>query len=84
MSGIVFVGMGVLTLSLALGNRLAMSSGMQVSINIWLTKFTRSIQGITTLLPESWWAVLFALFFFGLTVRVIYLFRKEQPYESKQ
>lgn len=84
MSGIVFVGMGALTLSLALGNRLAMSSGMQVSINIWLTKFMRSIQGITTLLPESWWAVLFALFFLGLTVRVIYLFRKEQPYESKQ
>ncbi len=84
MSGIVFVGMGALTLSLALGNRLAMSSGTQVTINIWLTKFMRSTQGFTALLPESWWAVLFALFFLGLTIRVIYLFRKEQSYESKQ
>lgn len=84
MSGIIFVGMGLLTISLALGNRLAAHAGYQVSINIWLTKFMKSIQGITTLLPESWWAVLVALFFLGLIVRVIYLFKREHSYESKQ
>lgn len=84
MSGIIFVGMGILTISLALGNRLAVHAGYQVSINIWLTKFMKSIQGITTLLPESWWAVLVAFFLLGLIARVIYLFTHEQPYESKQ
>lgn len=83
-SGLVFIGMGVLTAWLALGNKLAMQSGLQVSINIWTTKFLQSIQGIIDLLPQSWWAVLFTLFFLGLTARVIYLFRKEQSYESKQ
>ncbi len=83
-SGLVFIGMGVLTTWLALGNRLAMQSGLQVSINIWTTKFLQSIQGVIDLLPQSWWAALFALFFLGLTARVIYLFRKEQSYESKE
>ncbi len=83
-SGILFIGMGVLTAWLALGNKLAMRSGAQVTINIWATKFLNAIKGFTDLLPQSWWAALFALFFLGLTVRVIYLLRKEQPYESKQ
>lgn len=84
MSGIIFLGMGLLTAWLALGNRLAVHSGVQVSINIWLTKLLNSIKGVTTLLPESWWAVLVALFFLGLTARVIYLVRKEQSHEPKQ
>ncbi|MEK7637560.1 MAG: cytochrome c biogenesis protein CcdA [Patescibacteria group bacterium] len=83
-SGLLFIGMGVLTTWLALGNRLAMRSSLQVSINVWTTKFLHSIQGVVDLLPQSWWAALFALFFLGLTARVIYLFRKEQSYEPKQ
>ncbi|MBI4089917.1 MAG: hypothetical protein HY421_00775 [Candidatus Kerfeldbacteria bacterium] len=84
MSGAVFTAMGILTIWLALGNRLAVHSGFQVSINIWLTKFAKSIQGVTNLLPESWWAALVALSFVGLIARVIYLFKREQSYESKQ
>lgn len=83
-SGIIFVGMGVLTISLARGNRLAVHSSFQTSVNIWMTKLTKSIQGFTALLPESWWAALIVLFFLGLTIRVIYLLRKEQSYASKQ
>lgn len=83
LSGIIFVGMGILTLSLALGNRLAVHSSVQVSINIWLTKFLNSIKGVTALLPESWWAVLVALFFLGLIARVLYIIKHEQSYETK-
>ena len=83
-SGLVFIGMGVLTAWLAFGNKLAMQSGLQVSINIWTTKFLNSIKGITDLLPQSWWAVLFVFFFLGLAARVIYLFKREQSYEQKQ
>jgi cytochrome c biogenesis protein CcdA len=83
LSGIIFVGMGVLTLSLALGNRLAVHSSFQTSVNIWMTKLINAVQGVTSLLPESWWAALIALFFLGLTTRVIYLFKKEQSYEQK-
>lgn len=83
-SGLVFVGMGALTTSLALGNRLAMQSGLQVSINIWTTKFLQSIQGIIDLLPQSWWAVLFVVFFLGLILRAVYLIIHEQHHESSK
>lgn len=82
MSGIIFLGMGALTLSLALGNRLAVHSGLQLSINIGLTKLLTKLNGVIALLPESGWALVFALFFLGLVVRVIYLLRKEKSYES--
>ena len=83
LAGIVFVGMGALTLSLALGNRLSMQSDLQTSINIWVTKLMNAGRGIVELLPEAWWAVLIILLFLGLTARVVYLLNKEKAYEPK-
>lgn len=83
-SGMLFIGMGFLTAWLAFGNKLAMRSSAQITINIWATKVINAIKGLTDSLPQSWWAALFGLFFLGLTARVIYLFRKEQSYESSQ
>ncbi len=83
-AGALFVGMGLLTVSLALGNRLAVHSSAQLSINIALTKFLRSIEGFVTLLPQWGWAVLVALGFVGLVLRVIYLIKQEQSNAPKQ
>ncbi len=81
-AGIIFIGMGALTLTLAMGNRLASHAGYQVTINIALTKFLQAIQGVVDLLPQAGWATVFVLFFIALFLRVIYLFRKEQHHES--
>lgn len=80
-AGIIFIAMGALTLTLAMGNRLAAHAGYQVTINIALTQFLHAIQGIIDLLPQAGWAVVFVLFFIALLLRVIYLFRKEQRHE---
>lgn len=84
LSGIIFVGMGILTVSLALGNRLAVHSGLQTSINIELTKILKSLNGVISLLPESWWAVIAGLFFLGLIARVTYLFKQESHESQKK
>lgn len=82
LSGIIFLGMGILTAWLALGNRLTMRTGYQVTINAWVTKLLNAIRGFTSLLSETGWAIVFVLFFIGLTARVVYLLRKERTNES--
>lgn len=81
-AGVIFFGIGILTLSLAVSNRLQMQSAYQTSINAAITKFLQGIQGVVDLLPQSGWAAVFALFFVAILIRVIFLFRKEQHHES--
>ncbi|MBI4092614.1 MAG: hypothetical protein HY420_01690 [Candidatus Kerfeldbacteria bacterium] len=83
-AGTMFVGIGILITSLALGNRLAVHSDFQVTLNIWLTKLTKGLSGMIGLLPEWAWALVFILFFIGLLSRALYLIKQERSYESKQ
>ncbi|MBI5230510.1 MAG: hypothetical protein HY981_04410 [Candidatus Magasanikbacteria bacterium] len=81
-SGIMFMVMAVVTMSLAFSNRLTMQSSLQVDVNIYLTNLFNSVRGFITLLPEYAWAALFLLLFIGLIAKTIYLFKKEK-YEQK-
>ncbi len=82
MSGIIFIGMGILITTLALGNRLAVHAGYQITVNVWLTKLLNALKGITGLLPESGWAMVVALFFLGLIIRALSILKKERSHEK--
>lgn len=81
-SGIMFVAMAIVTMSLAFSNNLNMRSAYQVDINIYLTKLFNSIRGVVALLPEYAWAIIFLLLLIGLIVKTFYIFKKE-TYEQK-
>ncbi|MBI2443867.1 MAG: hypothetical protein HYV42_01325 [Candidatus Magasanikbacteria bacterium] len=82
-SGLVFIAMGILTISLAFTNQLTMRSGFQVSVNIYLTKLLNALQGVVTLLPEYGWALLFIGLLVALLIKIIFILKKES-YEQKQ
>lgn len=77
-AGLMFVGMAIVTMSLAFANRLNMRSAYQVDINIYLTKLFNSLRAVVTFLPEYIWAVIFLSLFIGLIAKVIYLIKKEK------
>lgn len=81
-SGIMFVIMAILTMSLAFTNKLSVHSAYQIDINIYLTKLFNSVRAVVTFLPEYVWAVIFLSLFVGLIIKTIYLFRKEK-YEKE-
>ncbi|MEK7139631.1 MAG: hypothetical protein AAB817_02940, partial [Patescibacteria group bacterium] len=81
-SGVMFVIMAIVTISLAFTNQLNVHAGYQVDINIYLTKLGQALQGVVTLLPEAGWAAVFALGFIGLIIKAIQIFKKE-TYERK-
>lgn len=81
-SGILFIVMGALTLSLTLTGRLMLRSNYQIDINVWMAKVTSAIQGVARLLPESIWAGLFLLLFIALVFRARSLLKREQSYEQ--
>ncbi len=57
-SGIIFLAMGILILYLALMNRLFVHAGSQISVNIFLTRISNSVNGFITIVPEYVWAIL--------------------------
>ncbi|MFA4831177.1 MAG: cytochrome c biogenesis protein CcdA [Patescibacteria group bacterium] len=81
-SGVMFIIMAVVTMSLAFSNKLNVHSAYQIDINIYLTKLFNSIRAAVTLLPEYGWAIIFLLLLIGLITKTIYLFKKEK-YEPK-
>ncbi len=58
-SGLMFVTLGIIVVYLAKTGGLASHSAYQVALNIYMTKFIRSISPFTSLLPETAWAVIF-------------------------
>ncbi|MBI4426575.1 MAG: hypothetical protein HY567_03270 [Candidatus Kerfeldbacteria bacterium] len=83
MAGVIFVGMGLTTIWLAMNNRLAVHSRYQVDVNIFLTKVLRSIKGAVTAIPEVVWAVVLILALIGIIARTRYLIRQEKHYDHK-
>lgn len=55
-SGIVFLGMGIYIIYLALTNNLSMQSGYQLGINIFVAKLVHSVHRFTQTIPEVVWA----------------------------
>ncbi len=68
-SGLMFVVLGVIILFLARTGQLTQRSSYQLSINIYLTKFVKSIGIVTGLIPEIVWAGIFFVIF----LLIIYL-----------
>ena len=62
-SGFMFVVLGTVILYLARTNQLTSHSSYQVSMNIYLTEFIKSIGSITGLIPEIIWAGIFFCIF---------------------
>lgn len=65
-SGVMFLLLGVIVLTLARTNSLTSHSAYQVSINIYLTKVIQSVSQYTRILPEMLWAVIFIGIFISL------------------
>lgn len=82
LSGVIFLGMGGLTVALALTNRLTFHAGYQLDINIWLAKTLQSLRGIVNLLPEWVWGISFLLVFIAILGRALSLLNREQRYEK--
>lgn len=82
LSGAIFLGMGGLTVVLALTNRLTFHAGYQLDINIWLAKALQSLRGIVNLLPEWVWGISFLLVFIAILGRALSLLNREQRYEK--
>ncbi|MDP1709361.1 MAG: cytochrome c biogenesis protein CcdA, partial [Candidatus Komeilibacteria bacterium] len=76
-SGVMFVIMAILTMSLAFFNKLNVHSSYQVNINIYLTKLFNALRGLITFFPEYVWAIIFLFLLIGLIIKTIYLFKKE-------
>lgn len=70
-SGVMFLVLGIIILTLARTNSLTSHSVYQVSINIYLTKFIQSISQYTKVLPEFLWAVIFVGIFILLITLAI-------------
>ncbi len=66
-SGLMFLVLGIITLTLARTNSLTSHSTYQVSINIYLTKLIQFISQYTKVFPEILWAVIFVLIFLLIT-----------------
>ena len=81
-SGLMFIAMAIVTMSLAFANKLNVHSAYQVNINIYLTKLFNTLRGLISLLPEYVWAILFLILLIGLSKKTFTLFKKEE-YERK-
>lgn len=82
-SGITFLGMGLLILYLALTNRLFAHSEYQVNINIFLTKVLNSVNSFIKVIPEYAWAALILIAVALIIKLAINQFRKEKHHEEK-
>lgn len=81
-SGLMFIAMAIVTMSLAFTGGLNVHTAYQIDINVYLTKLLGALRGVSTLLPEYVWAGIFLLLLLGLIIKTVYLFKKE-TYESK-
>ena len=66
-SGLMFVVLGMIILFLARTGQLTSHSSYQISINIYLTQFIKSVGSITSLIPEIVWAAIFLCIFLLIT-----------------
>lgn len=74
-SGVMFLLLGVIILTLARTNSLTSHSAYQVSINIYLTKVIQSVSQYTRVLPEILWAVIFIGIFISLITLAVRQFK---------
>lgn len=58
-SGLMFLVLGIVIIYLARTQQLTSHSSYQVALNIYMTKFIKSISQFTKLIPEIVWAVIF-------------------------
>lgn len=63
LSGLMFLTLGIIILISARRNELMSHSSYQLTVNIYLTKFIKSISAVTRVLPEPVWAVIFTIVF---------------------
>ena len=76
-AGATFTIMGALTLYWAFTNRLAMSSMLQVDINIYLTQLNYTLNRFIGWVPQYAWAILFVGIFASLVALAIRQFKKD-------
>ena len=72
-SGLIFLGMGGYITYLAFNNRLAMESGYQLQMNLFLAGFQTKVSGLTSAVPNPVWAIIII----GLIIGLIALFIKQ-------
>lgn len=74
-AGIIFLGMGIYIIYLALANKLFMASEYQLDINLFVANLVRSVNRFTQTVPESIWAGLILLIFVVLVLYIIKQFK---------
>lgn len=77
-AGVMFVAMGLLTIALALANKLQMSSSYQIDINIFSAKLYNSVRAAAELVPEWAWGLFFTAVLIMLIIKAFNSFKKEK------
>lgn len=72
-SGLMFLVLGIVIIYLARTSQLTSHNSYQVALNIYMTKFIKSISQFTQLIPEIGWAVIFV----GIALSIIYFAVKQ-------
>ena len=72
-SGLMFLILGVVIIYLARTSQLTSHNSYQVALNIYMTKFIKSISQFTQIIPEIGWAVIFV----GIALSIVYLAVKQ-------
>lgn len=75
-SGLMFLVLGIYILFLARTNQLTSHDSLQVSINIFLTNFIKSISVFTKIIPEYGWALIFFILFLLITRQAVRQYQK--------
>src|SRR3989344_4037908 len=77
-SGVMFVGMGFLTIYFAVMGRLISHAGYAPYINIYAAKITQSLSGVISWIPAAGWVVIFAAIITAILYVVVHQWRSEK------
>lgn len=72
-SGLMFLVLGIVIIYLARTSQLTSHNSYQIALNIYMTKFIKSISQFTEAIPEVGWAVIFV----GIALSIIYFAVKQ-------
>lgn len=83
-SGVMFLVLGVVIIYLALTNNLVAHAEYQISINVYLTRFTQFVGTYTKIIPEAVWAIIFFIIFLVITLKSVSEFLKNRTNKTNK
>jgi len=81
LSGVIFLFMGALTISLALMNRLSAHAEYQTEVNIALTRLLKTLQGFIGGIPQIVWIIVLLLILAAMVLYAVFSLRNDHHEE---